>query len=116
MLDPEEVIDPDDMVEWLRWKSGGKPESFHAQIADHLEATLLKLSETESTLRGTQETLEQFKYQRNHDKTELESLKSRLDKALVFVGYIAKRYEEGWDDPITERFYNEAKALLGPVS
>lgn len=39
-------------------------------------------------------------------------LESRLDKALVFVDYIAKRYEQEWDDPITERFYNEAKALL----
>jgi len=43
---------------------------------------------------------------------EIERLQSKLQAALVFVDYIAKRYEQGWDDPVTERFYNEAKALL----
>lgn len=36
----------------------------------------------------------------------------RLGTALKFVDYIAKRYEEGWDEPVTENFYNEARALL----
>lgn len=43
---------------------------------------------------------------------ECQRLSSRLGEALKFVEYIAKRYEESWDEPVTERFYNEAKALL----
>jgi hypothetical protein len=46
---------------------------------------------------------------------EANCLALKLSSALKFVDYIAKRYEEGWDEPITERFYNEAKALLGGV-
>lgn len=46
---------------------------------------------------------------------ERNEARSRLGAALVFVDYIAKRYEEGWNEPITERFYNEAVALLNPV-
>jgi len=49
--------------------------------------------------------------QREYAK-ERQELTFRLHSALKFADYIAKRYEEGWDEPITERFYNEAKTLL----
>ena len=54
----------------------------------------------------------QFKQER--DTVSLVGGKALVDlhAALRFVRYIATRYEQGWADPITERFYNEAVALL----
>ena len=46
---------------------------------------------------------------------DLYSQGCRLGEALKFAAYIAKRYEEGWDEPVTERFYSEAKQLLSAV-
>lgn len=44
-------------------------------------------------------------------RAENAALTKELDEAMKFVNYIALRYEEGWDEPITEQFYARAVAL-----
>lgn len=88
----------------------GKLDSAYSEITENRRyigehiATITKL---ENKLNADSQN-----FQIECQKAEIESLASRLDSALKFVDYIAKRYENGWDEPITERFYNEAKALL----
>lgn len=85
-------------------------------IRDEMELRA-EIADLKRELGGAFYDMQVEKDRRNAD--QLESLQSRcraleaqLTEHRVFTHYIAKRYEEGWDEPVTERFYLRAMAAL----
>jgi hypothetical protein len=73
------------------------------------------LERLQSELAALREDAAQCMDGRNREANARITAEDQRDRAVAFVRYIKHRYEEEWDEPITERFYNEAIALLREI-